>query len=172
MPGPNEVNDGLSRVSMHSTREFEVGDSVNYICGDGKVEAAKYLGSIKTDIGDWHKIVLSSGEKITTDASRLTLMQQQTDKTNIPFDVETYCREIGVGLTAEEVEMMARPKSLTPLQQEYMHLHEKLYHMPFHQMNRLAKSAALPKRFAKLRNDTPICVSCQFGTSPQAPMAF
>eukprot|EP00956_Cyclotella_meneghiniana_P029977 scaffold74389_cov38-Cyclotella_meneghiniana.AAC.4 len=103
-----------------------------------------------------------------TDASHLTLMDQ-ADLTNIPLDAESYCKEVSEGLTEQDIAMMARPKVLTPLQQEFMHLHEKMYHTPFHVMIRLARTGVLPKRFLKLRNDTPICISCNFGKAHKRP---
>eukprot|EP00956_Cyclotella_meneghiniana_P015820 scaffold24563_cov43-Cyclotella_meneghiniana.AAC.8 len=167
-----EIDNGLSSESAQSARDFEVGDSVNYI-SDGKVEAAKYIRSIPLESdgesqGEMHEVVLSNGLKVTTDASHLTLMDQ-ADLTNIPLDAESYCKEVGEGLTKKDIAMMARPKVLTPLQQEFMHLHEKMYHTPFHVMIRLARTGVLPKRFLKLRNDTPICISCNFGKAHKRP---
>ena len=48
-------------------------------------------------------------------------------------------------------------------------MHHKLFHLPYTHMLRLAKFGILPKRFLKLRNDLPPCVSCMFGQAHRKP---
>jgi hypothetical protein len=79
----------------------------------------------------------------------------QTSLTDIPFDVKSYCREVGNGLSDEQIALMARPKKLTPMQHEVMYWHEKLYHLPFHRLIALAKKGILPSRLSKCRNNAP-----------------
>jgi hypothetical protein len=66
----------------------------------------------------------------------------QTSSTDIPFDVESYCGEVEKGLSDEQIVLMARPKTLTPLQQELMYWHEKLYHLPYHRLIALSTKAS------------------------------
>ena len=93
----------------------------------------------------------------------------QTSLTDIPFDVESYCGEVGKGLSDEQIALMARPKTLTHLQQELMYWHEKLYHLPFQRLIALANKGILPLQLSKCRNDAPICISCQFGQAHKRP---
>jgi hypothetical protein len=115
------VEDDLSEATINNGCEFEVGDSVKYNSGHGNVHSAKYLRCESTDHGVRHRIVLADGQEIWTSASNLSLMDQ-TSLTDIPFDVESYCGEVGKGLSDEQkqIALMARPKKLTPLQQELM----------------------------------------------------
>ena len=64
---------------------------------------------------------------------------------------------------------MARPATLTPLQQELMHYHEKLSHLPFHRLMQLADKNIIPRCLNKLRNNAPLCISCQFGQVHKRP---
>ena len=89
--------------------------------------------------------------------------------TDIPFDVKSYCEEVGKRLSDEQIALIARPKTLTPLQQELMYWHEKLYHLPFHRLIALANKGILPSQLSKCRNDAPIRISCQFGQAHKCP---
>ena len=64
---------------------------------------------------------------------------EQPDLTNIPVDVETYCKEVEAGLTTEDIAALARPQALSPLHQELLYCHNHLYHMPNHRLIKLAK---------------------------------
>ena len=77
-------------------------------------------------VGSHHRIVLADGQEIWTSASNLSLMDP-TSLTDIPFDVKSYCGEVDKGLSGEQIVLMARPKTLTRLQQELMLSYEKLY---------------------------------------------
>ena len=72
-------------------------------------------------------------------------------------------------LSDEEVEALCLPTHLSPLQQEFLSLHYKLFHLPFTVMLRLCKFGVLPKRFLKLRNNLPPCASCMFGQAHRKP---
>ena len=85
------------------------------------------------------------------------------DLTNIPTDVDTYCKEVESGLTEEDIKQMAQPQSLSPLQQELMFWHNRLYDLPFHCLIPMARLRIIPKRLAKCIDQIPICVSCRFG---------
>ena len=62
---------------------------------------------------------------------------------------------------------VANPSSLTPVQEEFLSWHNRLGHMPFAQMKRLADRGALPRRFAKV--SCPKCASCLFGKQHRRP---
>ena len=72
-------------------------------------------------------------------------------------------------LTDKEVKTLCSPLHLSPLQQEFLSLHNKLSHLPFTTMLRLCKLGVLPKRFLKLRNNLPPCASCMFGQAHRRP---
>ena len=88
---------------------------------------------------------------------------------NLPSTPLDYCKEVGKGITQEQAQKLAYPRSLTPEQQELMSWHHRLYHLPFHKMLTLAKFGILPRRFIKLQDKLPLCVACQFGTAHRRP---
>ena len=51
-------------------------------------------------------------------------------------------------LTDEDVQMLCSPLHLSSLQQEFLSLHNKLFHLPFTTMLRLCKFGVLPTRFS------------------------
>ncbi len=61
------------------------------------------------------------------------------------------------------------PVKITPLQEEWLALHERLWHLPFSLMFCLVKTGFLPKKFVKLNNKSPLCVSCLFGQAHCKP---
>ena len=80
----------------------------------------------------------------------------------IPSSVSEY-GTAAKSLSDEEIEAVFLPTHLTPLQQELLRLHYKLFHLPFTVMLRLCKFGVLPKRFLKLRDNLPPCALCMFG---------
>ena len=47
---------------------------------------------------------------------------------NTPLE---YRNEVGTGLTLDEAQALARPRTLSHLQQEFMIWHHQLYHLPY-----------------------------------------
>ena len=70
------------------------------------------------------------------------------------------------------IESMTNPVNLSPLQEEFLALHERLCHLPFSVMFRLVKAGILPKKFKKLNNKAPPCVSCMLGQAHKKPWRF
>ncbi len=148
--------------------DFEFGADVYYRDGNGNNSPAKYLKPVDKNGATLHKIRLEDGDLVETPAAHLTHLEQP-DLTNIPLDVDSYCQEIEKGLTKEDIASIARPQSLSPLQQEFLHWHHRLAHIPYHRLIRLAKEGLIPKRLTKLRDNAPICVSCKFGQAHKRP---
>ena len=66
-------------------------------------------------------------------------------------------------LSKETIESIASPTHLSPFQKYFLRVHYKLNHLPFTIMLWLAKMIILTRRFLKLRNYLPPCISCLFG---------
>ena len=73
-----------------------------------------------------------------------------------------YRNEVGTGLSLEEAQALAIPQTISPLQQDLMRWHHRLYHLPYRILFCLASIGTLPKRLLECRNKTPLCVACQF----------
>ena len=65
-------------------------------------------------------------------------------------------------LSEEEVRRFANPPQLSPLQQGFLNMHHRLFHLPFAVMFKLAKIGTLPKNYLSLQDKPPPCVSCLF----------
>ena len=65
---------------------------------------------------------------------------------------------------------MILPTHLSPLQEEYLSLHHQLLRLLFAMIFLMAQLGILPKRFTKLQNDLPSCISCLFGQSHRRPL--
>ena len=76
---------------------------------------------------------------------------------------------MGTGLTLPESQDIARLTALSPVQQELMNWHHRLYHLPFRHIFRLAILGILPKRIPECRAKPPMCVACQFGQAHRCP---
>ena len=75
-------------------------------------------------------------------------------------------------LSEEEIASLSEPAKLTPLQEEFVALHERLWHLPYSTMFRLVKLGFLPAKFRKLGNKAPPCVSCLLSQAHRKPWRF
>ena len=73
------------------------------------------------------------------------------------------------GLTTEYIAALACPQELLTLQQEFLYLHNRLYHMHNHWLLKLPKERVIPHRLAALKEKLPICASCRFGQAHKRP---
>lgn len=110
-------------------KEYALGSPLVYKDGKGNHEAVVYEG-VSAD-GNRHIVRKSYGAKVVTPESHIQDMNQ-ADLTNVPTTLLKYCQEIGKGSTKEEVQSLVYPRVLSPLQQEFMSWHHRLYHLPFH----------------------------------------
>ena len=115
-----------------------------YRDGTGNHEPVVYEGA-STD-GLTYTIRRKDGTKLLVNDRNLSFLNQ-INVTNLPSTPLDYCKEVGKGISKDEAQRLARPRTLTPLQQELMSWHHRLYHLPFHRIFMLAKRGFLPKRF-------------------------
>ena len=73
-------------------------------------------------------------------------------------------KQILNNLSDEELQALLTPTNLSPLQLDFLSLHNKNNHLPFPMMHRLVKLGYLPSKFSSLSSDKSlICPSCIFG---------
>ena len=147
---------------------FEIGETL-YYANDGWSGLVK-VKSFEFDKDGILRFVvtsIASDEDIETTSEHLR-SPSNPDIGWIPTSVPEY-KTASRTLTEEEIEKLTAPTHLSPLQQEFLSVHHKLYHLPFTIMLRLSKFGILPQRFLKLRNNMPPCVSCMFGKAHRRP---
>jgi len=81
-------------------------------------------------------------------------------------------RQAATELDANDFDKLSNPVQLSPMQEEFLALHERLWHLPFSVMFRMVKLGFLPKKFKKLGNKAPPCVSCLFGQAHKRPWRY
>ena len=66
-------------------------------------------------------------------------------------------------MTDEELQYLKHPLPQTPLEKEWMQLHDKYGHMSFRKMDQLVQNNMLPNKFKKLKGKHYMCPSCAYG---------
>ena len=108
--------------------DFQLGMELTYNDDQGTSRAVVYKGA-STD-GKSHTVCTEDGSKFVVHDSNLQLLKQP-DFANLPKTPLDYRNEVGTGLTLPEAQALARPTVVTPVQQELMSWHHRLYHLPF-----------------------------------------
>ena len=88
----------------------------------------------------------------------------QPDISSVPVTIKQYASQLP-NLTADQLQQIASPEILDNDQKELMELHCRMNHAPFPILIKMAESNKIPKKLSKLKNRTPICMSCVFGMS-------
>ena len=114
-----------------------------YCCGNKVNETVVYEGA--SAYGILHTIRLKYSTKLSVYDNNLQLLDQ-TSFSNIPNNPLDYRNRVGTGLTLDEGLALARPRTLSPLQQEFMSWNHRLYHLPYHIIFWLASLSFLPRR--------------------------
>lgn len=149
--------------------DFVLGMNLIYNDGEGTIETVVYEGASADNLQ--HTVRRKDGNRLLTPGVFLQLLDQP-DLSNIPKTPLDYCKEVGVGLSREEVQELAYPRLLTPIQQELMSWHYRLYHLPFNRLFQLAQRGILPKYLLEAQDKPPLCIACQFGTAHRRPWRF
>ena len=92
-----------------------------YRDGAGKNISAVYEGDSANVLK--HTIHLEESARLDTNDSNLQLLDQP-DFSNIPKTPLDYRNEVGSGLSLQEAQALARPRTLSPLQQELISWHQ------------------------------------------------
>ena len=123
-PPSSEKDQARDRPS----RSFELGKSLPYYDGKGMAETLVYEGASPDSMA--HTIRRHDGTCLTFHDSYLRL-KLQPDLSNILSTPLALRNEVDVGISKEKTQTMARPRILTPIQQELMYWHHQLYHLSF-----------------------------------------
>ena len=156
-----------SSKEVIKTELFDIGETIFYT-NDGwsGLVKVKYLYLDGSNV--LRIVVTNSNRKDMTTTKKHLCSPSNPDVGWIPSSVLEY-RQASKTLSEEDIEKITSPKHLSSLQQEFLSVHYKLSHLPFTIMLRLSKLGILPRRFMKLRNDLPPCVSCLFGQAHRRP---
>ena len=140
--------------------EFVEGDDLIY-CRDGHVEKVKLQSSHYSDNIYNYSVQLHNGSVITTTREFLRPADEH-DNITIPSTLQDYKALINE-LDDHDIRNLIHPKPLSLLETEFLDTHNRLQHMPSSEMFNLSIHGHLPKRFLKLKNKPPPCLSCILG---------
>ena len=113
-----------------------------YCCGNKENETVVY--EVASSDGILHTISLKDNTKLSVYVINLKLLDQPSFS-NMPNTPLEYRNEVGTGITLDEAQALARPRTLSPLQQEFMSWHHRLYHIPYRIIFWLARLSFLTK---------------------------
>ena len=145
---------------------FEIGERLFYT-NEGHTSAAR-LREIKTTKGATQFVIELPGSKVVTTTCECLRSPSQPDIAQVPVTKENYKDDAG-NLSAEQLETLANPQSLSPEQQEMMDYHIRLGHLPFFILHRLAQTGIIPRRLTRVKDHPPRCASCMFGQAHRRP---
>ena len=123
-PPSSEKDQARDRPSQ----SFELGKSLSYYDGKGMAETLVYEGASPDSMA--HTIRRRDGTCLTFHDSYLR-PKPQPDLPNIPSTPLAFRNEVDVGISKEETQALARPRILTPIQQELIDWHHRLCHLSF-----------------------------------------
>ncbi len=75
-------------------------------------------------------------------------------------------------LDNSQLDKLANPVWLLPLQEEWLALNEQLWHLPYAVMFHMVKAGFLPKKFLKLQTIRPPSLLCLFGQAHKKPWCY
>ena len=130
-------------TTLYKSRDFQLFMDLTYRDRKGESVAVVYEGA--SDDSLKHTILLEDGSKLHIYKSNFQLIDQPA-LSNLPKTPLDYRNEVGTILTLQEFQSLARPRTLSPLQQDLMSWHQRLYHLTFHIIFHLASMGFLPKR--------------------------
>ena len=136
---------------------FQLGMDLMYRKTNGMIVPVVYEGDSAN--GLLHTACFKDGAKLTVHDRNLQLLDQ-TNFSNMPKTRRKYRNKVGTGLSLEEAQALARPLTISPLQQQLMSWYHQLYHLTYRTLFRLASIGFLTNRLLECRNKTPLCVAC------------
>ena len=161
-------DDGI--LSPIIEESFDVGERLLYT-NEGHTSMVT-VRSIISSAEAANKFVIEFPNKryITTIADCLR-EPSQPDIVSIPVNPEDFL-EKSTKLSENDCKALANLTILSHEQQELISYHERLYHLPFTVLMRMANIGLIPRRLQKMRNNIPLCPSCNCWEAHCRPWRF
>jgi hypothetical protein len=114
-----------------------------------------------------HRIRTQHDTKFLVDGVLLCSLDAP-DISTVPLSAEQYAIELPK-FTHQQLEQISNPQTMDNNQCELMEIHYKMNHLPLLALVTLAEKGKVNKKFVKLRDCLPICMSCIFGQAHCKP---
>ena len=145
---------------------FEIGERLFY-SNEGHTSVVRLRDILEGDGAMKFVVDLPGNKTVTTTCDHLK-SPCQPDIARVPITPDDY-RNDATELSDKQLEQLANPHALSPEQQELMSYHQRLGHLPFSLLHRLAQLGLIPRRLVKLKDHAPHCASCSFGQAHRRP---
>ena len=145
---------------------FVIGERL-FFTNEGHTSTVRLRDILESE-GATKFVVELPGKRLVTTTCDHLRPPSQPDIAKIPILPDDYKEDAG-NLSKEQLEKLASPQALSPEQQELMSYHQRLLHLPFFILHRMAQLGIIPRRLAKLKDHPPHCASCSFGQAHRRP---
>ncbi len=146
---------------------FMLNETILFKDGKGITCKVTYLGPESSDGILKHKIRSHNDTEFLVEGILLSHLYA-LDISSVPISVEQYAADIPK-LMRQQLEQISNPQTLDDDQRECMELHYKMNHLPLPALITLAEKEKNDKKFAKLKDCLPTCMSCIFGQAHRKP---
>ena len=164
--GPATVEYGDEKIDTDNML-FMDNESIKFNDGNGTNDSAVYMGPVSHGYILKHKIRRYDNEEYLVDREHISSITVP-EISNFPILIEEYAYKLH-NLTTSQLKDISKPEILDKDKQDLVSLHDRMNHLPFPAMIKLAENGNIDKRFAKLKNRQPVYMSCVFGRSHRQP---
>ncbi len=140
---------------------FMLNETILFKDRKGITREVTYLGPNLSEGVLKHRIRTQHDTKCIVDGVLLCSLDAP-DISTVPVSVEQYAIELPK-LTHQQLKQISNPQTLDNNQHELMEIHYKINHLPFPALITLAEKGNINRKFVKLKDHLPACMSCIFG---------
>ena len=140
---------------------FMLNETILFKDGKGITREVTYLGPNLSEGVLKHRIRTRHDTTFLVDGVFLCSLDAQ-DISTVPVSVEQCAIELPK-LAHQQLEQISNPQTLDNNQRELMEIHYKMNHLPLLALITLAEKGKINRKFVKLKDCLPTCMSCIFG---------
>ncbi len=146
---------------------FMLNETILFKVGKGITREVTYIGSNLSEEDLKHRIRTQHDAKFLVDGVLLYSVDAP-DISTVTVSVEQYALELPK-LLCQQLEQISDPQMLDNNQHEFREIHYKMNHLPLLVLITLAEKGKNNRKFVKLKDCLPICMSCIFGQAHCKP---
>jgi len=167
---PDDSNDGPQESCDLSANLFHAGETLLYT-NSGHTSYVRVEGINLDEDGVLRFRVRTQDDEIVKTTRESLRDRRSPDIGWLPSSVPEKTDATKM-MSEEEIKKISNPVKLSPLHEECLALHKRLFHLPFSAMFRLVKIGFLPAKFKKLNNKPPPVCLLNFWSGASSAVAF
>ncbi len=146
---------------------FMLNETILFKDGKGITREVTYLGPNLSGGVLKHRITTQHDTKFLVDGVFLCSLDAP-DISTVPVSVEQYAIKLPK-LMHQQLKQISNPQTLDNNERELMEIHYKMNHLPLQALIPLAEKGKFNRKFVKLKDCLPTCMSCIFGQAYRKP---